>query len=102
MSLYSLTLGIVLTVVMPILIWTRFKRDVFILLYGFFGLFALNTSLMAVIRDCGGMEFLSELGLHPWFALQYDVAYYTSLISRTCLVIFFIRLVWKETSPAAR
>jgi hypothetical protein len=56
----------------------------------------MNTTLMAVIRDLGGMEWLKAIGKEPWFRYQYDVAYWMWLASTFALVVFMLRLAFKK------
>ena len=102
MSVVSLTLLMIKYVVAPILVFTRFKRDPFILLFGLFGIFTVNTTLMAVIRDLGGMEWLKEIGKEPWFRQQYEVAYWLGMVSTIMLIIFLLRLAFQGKPAASR
>jgi hypothetical protein len=91
-TLINLTVSLTLYVVAPLVVYLRYKKDPFVLLFGFFSLATLNTTIMALIRDAGGMEWLSKIGREPWFRQQYEVSYWCHIIASVCLIIFLLRL----------
>ena len=92
MSIITLLLLIAKNIVAPIFVFTRFRRDPFILIFGLCGVFTMNTTMMAVIRDLGGMDWLKGIGREPWFPYQYDIAYWMGFASSIALVAFLLRL----------
>lgn len=101
MSAFYFLLLIAKYIIAPILVFTRFKRDPLIVVFGICGIFTMNTSLMAVIRDFGGMEWLQAIGREPWFRHQYAVAYWMSIASSIALIAFFLRLAFTNAADAA-
>jgi len=100
MSIFTLLVLFIEYTVAPILVFIRFRRDPSILLFGLCGVFTMNTSLMAVIRDCGGMQWLKEIGRAPWFRYQYDIAYWMWFASEIALVAFLLRLAFINRADA--
>ena len=96
MSFINFSLSFALFIIIPSLVFIKFRKDYFILAFGFFGIFTMNTSLMAVIRDCGGMEFLQEIGRHKWFSVQYEISYWAMLASHLFLAAFLVRLCFSN------
>lgn len=98
MSIVTLLVLIALYIVAPVLVFTRFRRDPFIVIFGICGVFTMNTALMAVIRDLGGMEWLKAMGRKPWFVYQYDIAYWMWFASAIALVAFLLRLAFMKSA----
>lgn len=84
--------------VLPIWVYFARRRDICLLLFGLLHIFTMNTSLMAVIRDFGGMPFLSRIGREPWFAMQYPISMWAAIGAHVALGIFFFRMLRRSAS----
>ena len=101
-SLLHTVISVVLYTVAPLVVYTKYQKDLCILVFGFLSVFTMNTTPMALVRDLGGTEWLEEMGNRPWFRYQYTFSYWCLLMASVFLILFLFRLRIRRSSTFAK